>query len=181
MRLTHGIIGTTVIAAMLVGGVASQALAGDTEAEPLTATQPAASTESLYDITMRVALNDLAGTQTQDEILAIVNSPDPSEALYDPNTQTYLAARYVEPTMSPFAIGVRGPGCATGDACATNAVNNGYYGTGSKSINLSGVTKITSGNRVTTWWQSNHALMMQPNKTITFGAPYAHLTLISRD
>ncbi|KXC04521.1 hypothetical protein [Microbacterium hominis] len=113
------------------------------------------SVEPANDEANLAKLNQLKGTQTSAEIAAIVSSEKKHVALLDTETNTYVAAFYVqEPTFTLFAISVRGPGCATTDACATTAsgVPNGYYGTGQRDINLTNITKIFAGNRNTSFW-----------------------------
>jgi len=95
-------------------------------------------------------LEDLKQSQTQDEIDAILSSSLPAELLFDDNNDVVAAYYTEQPSVSPL-IAKRGPGCASGDACAwLGSVPNGWYGTGSMSTGLYyGVRRIEAGNAYT--------------------------------
>jgi len=142
------VLGATILGALAFAGTPSAA-----EDMPLTAApapESSAGGETAYDAAVRVVLERLSVTQSPDKIAAILQSDRPTESLYDPTTNTYLAARIADPLPNLFAITPRGPGCATTDACATGETSYGYYGTGQLNIGLSGITKIFSGDAQTT-------------------------------
>lgn len=180
MGLKSSLIAGATVALAATFGLAAPATA--TEAAPeVTATQPAPSALTAHDYLVRSELERLVGTQTQAEIDALMNSGLPVTGWVDPETNTVVAARLDDaPVFNPFAITQRGPGCATGDACATNSNANGYYGTGTLNINLTGVTKIFSGSHSTTWWQGGTGTFQAPNVTLQYAFPGANLTSISR-
>lgn len=140
-KKTAGVIFTAMAVAGLVGlsGPASAS-----EAEGITSTVPQTVESDPY-AGITEELESLVGTQSDAELTALATDTQPAELLVDDNNEV-IAGYYVEPTFSTFAIGVRGPGCAVGDACAWNGTNNGWYGTGSKYITISGVTRISAGS-----------------------------------
>lgn len=173
-KKTAGVIFTAMAVAGLVGlsGPASAS-----EAEGITSTVPQTVESDPY-AGITEELESLVGTQSDAELTALATDTQPAELLVDDNNEV-IAGYYVEPTFSTFAIGVRGPGCAVGDACAWNGTNNGWYGTGSKYITISGVTRISAGSYTTTFWRSaGNGDFVAANKAITFtsGRAYNQIT-----
>lgn len=178
MKSRRIVVGT-VMAALLLGGIGVPAAASAAEeaegisitAPPLTIPDTAAS-----DAEIKSQLEALVGTQTPEEIAAIMEGPNYALGGED---GAIVAAMPKPSIFTPRAITIRGPGCATGDACANNV--NGYYGTGSLSINLSGITKVTSGSLNTTWWYNNNATGYNLTANTTFFTPSpTKLTKITR-
>ncbi|MBW0254429.1 MULTISPECIES: hypothetical protein [unclassified Cellulomonas] len=130
------------------------------------------------DTALRAELDALAAVQSEDEVDAILNSGQQVQALYDVEAGEYVSAFVEEPTIVTRAITQRGPGCASGDACIVNKTI-GFYGTGQLTFksSISGVTKVSAGNKVTTWWRSATVGVYQNvNVTTTFTSP---ITLVS--
>lgn len=130
------------------------------------------------DSALRAKLDSLAQTQSETQVEAILDSGLPVQALYDVEADEYVAAFVDTPEIVSRAISQRGPGCASGDACIVNKTM-GYYGTGQLTFksSISGVTKVSSGNKVTTWWRSGTLGHYQNiNVTTTFTSP---ITLVS--
>ncbi|UKJ63942.1 hypothetical protein H1Q78_00100 [Cellulosimicrobium cellulans] len=98
--------------------------------EPLPATNAPQGSEEV-----RTILEDLAETQSPDQVAEIYRSGERAEFLLDPETNEFIAAVRIEPTFSPFAITPLGPGCATDSVCLRNSsgTNYGYIGTGTLS------------------------------------------------
>lgn len=175
MRFGKTLLAASGIALIATLGLASPATA---ETDPVTPTEPLAASETAQQAESRAALEALIGTQTDAEIQAIMTSTEPAEGLIDPLTGKVIAARYSAPVASFFSIGVRGPGCATTDACAYNGYNNGYYGTGQLNINLYNVSTVSSGDKTTTFWNGALAYVMAPYKTLSVGG--VHLNAVTR-
>ena len=119
-------------------------------------------------------LQALVGTQTQAEIQAII-AAGPSMTLFDPETGGVSAA-YPTEDPSPISrmISMRGPGCGGGDACAmSGTIPHGWYGTGSLTINTTGVTKISAGSYVSTFWYSgSQGIFVAANQTVALPKSY---------
>lgn len=146
-------------------------------AEGITETVPAASVPQTTldsDAAIIAQLKAIEGTQTPEEIAAIMEGP--SYTLGEDGE--FTAAIAAPESIGARAISIRGPGCATGDACANSV--NGYYGTGVRDINLKNITKISSGNENTTWWYNNNATgyNLTPGTTTFINA--TNLTRITR-
>lgn len=176
MRLRNILVGA--VAVLFAGGAfASPAAAAPvvSASDNISSAEPAAVTDSSRDTAARSMLVELAETQTSAEIEQLLASGEPVEALYDAETGTYLAAR-VEADLAggtARAITPRPTGCASTDACATNASDHGYSGLGQLTISLPGVTKVTSGNAMTYWFWSaaGDGVALQPNLTVYLDAP----------
>lgn len=132
--------------------------APDPGASGITATDPGtiSASEEQDQGAIDARLTKLSKTQTRAEVDAIMQSGRRYDALL--TDAGYVAAIPVdEPFYAKFqAVSVRGPGCSTGDACATSSsgINFGYYGTGSRDINITNITHIYGGNRTTTFWRN---------------------------
>jgi len=99
---------------------------------------------------------ELAGTQTETEIEAIIDSGLPVADLFDPITEEVIAAVQIAPP-SPLsrAITWTSPGCGIGSACITSAgIPFGYTGSGALAGPWSKVSKVAAGNRNSTFWVS---------------------------
>lgn len=146
-RLVRLACATVLLAGLAVPSMASASDEDDTTGIQLSLPATTIPDTAAEDAAIKAQLEALAGTQTPDEIAAIMEGPN--YALGDENGVT-VAAIAKPATIGVRAISIRGPGCAVGDACANNV--NGYYGTGWLNLNLSGITKVASGNKNTTWW-----------------------------
>lgn len=179
MRL-RTILAASGVALLATLAIASPANAASSGHDTIAPTTPVVSAETSQDAANRAALQSLIGSQTDEQIRVILNSGEPTEALADPVSGKVVAARYSSPAVSIFTISPSGPGCASTDACATNAYKNGYYGTGQLTISLYNVTKIFAGDKTTTWWQGGTGTVQAPYNTLYFGGSGAHLTSITR-
>ncbi|MDF9875624.1 hypothetical protein [Cellulosimicrobium cellulans] len=106
---------------------------------------------------VREILEDLADTQSPDQVAEIYRSGERAEFLLDPETNELVAAVKIEPTFSPFAITPLGPGCATDSVCLRNSggTNFGYIGTGTLSGTWNSIRYMAPGNRTTDFTYKN--------------------------
>jgi hypothetical protein len=167
----------------LITGAALLGTAGPSFASESVGTlAPAAVGGPIADVdSSRVRLEALVGTQTQAEIQAIL-AAGPAESLFDPETGVHSAAFATEqPSIFSRMITMRGPGCGTGDACATSGtIPHGWYGTGSLAINTTGVTKVSAGSNVTTFWYSaSQGIVVAKDHVLTLPKSY-NLTKLTR-
>ncbi|WP_041582773.1 hypothetical protein [Xylanimonas cellulosilytica] len=106
---------------------------------------------------VRTVLEDLAETQSAEQVAAIYDSGVPAEFLWDPEANEFLAAVEIAPTISTFAITALGPGCATGSVCMRNSSNlhYGYIGTGTLSGTWNSINYMYAGNLTTRFTYKN--------------------------
>ncbi|MFD5598579.1 hypothetical protein ACFWHR_00850 [Leucobacter sp. NPDC058333] len=119
------------------------------------------------------ALSDLQGTQTQAEIDSLVDLGN-ATVLYDLESGVDLAAISIAPKPGPLgrAITVVGPGCSSTSMCLTNKNPNGFAGSGTRSVNLSGVTKAFAGDRIGSITPSSGPVkVMAKGVTLKFASP----------
>ena len=124
----------TAVTAGLIAGAALLATAAPSFASETSGTLASAPVGAPIpdDGAIRTRLKALVGTQTQAEIQAII-AAGPSETLFDSETGTVSAAYATEqPSIMSRLITMRGPGCGTGDACATS---------GTRTYNLTKLTR----------------------------------------
>lgn len=100
-------------------------------------------------------LQQLRSSQTPAQAAKIMSGPN-GVGLYDTATGRWVAAYKQPATVSPFALHSRGPGCATGDACArAGSTPYGWYGTGVlHNLGIASVNKVSAGDHNTTFWYS---------------------------
>lgn len=163
-RKRAGVLSACVTLALLGSLAAGPAYASTDAASAdggvITATTPGTPSDTSDDAANLVRLKELAKTQTQAEINAIVNSGEKFHSLLgdtDPASgHSKVVAAFLDPkpAIRLLAISTRGPGCATSDGCASSSsgVPHGYYGSGKLGINITGITKIAGGDRTTTFW-----------------------------
>ncbi|WP_152683279.1 hypothetical protein [Kocuria sp. SM24M-10] len=147
---------------LLFGGMstatASPAVSESVSAEqsPITMSEGATTAPDAKDQQALEKLNSLKGKQSKAQIKKILNSGQPADVLYDPETNEYLAAYHTEPVITPF-LSIVGPGCTSSSACLRNTNNTpfGLEGTGSLTVNLSNITKVSAGNYNTGIYRTN--------------------------
>jgi hypothetical protein len=117
-----------------------------TSEEPIPVTSSPQGSEEVREI-----LEDLAKTQSPEQVAEIYRSGERAEFLLDPETNEFVAAVKIEPTFSPFAITPLGPGCATDSVCLRNSsgTNFGFIGTGTRSGTWNNIRYMAPGNRTT--------------------------------
>lgn len=137
---------------------------------------PQQSTEAIERID--AALEDLSGTQSQEEIDALAELSG-TTVLWDPDTGEDLAAVRVV-TAQPFAIGVVGPGCSGSSMCLTtsNGTPNGYTGSGVRTINLNSVVRAYAGDRIGSLTPSSGAIkVLKKGVTVSFSSARKVVTI----
>lgn len=156
--------------ASLLVAVPAGAATTDPSGSGITQTQPG-TPFAADDQALLAELEQLAETQTAAEVADVLESGEPAQALYDVETNEYVAAFVEEPTFGTLAVTQRGPGCFTGDACIVNKTI-GFYGTGQLTFanKVSGVTKLFAGSTHTTWWKSTLGIQQPANVTTTLTA-----------
>lgn len=105
-------------------------------------------------------LEQLAATQSADEIEAVMASSEPVNALFDPKTGTFLAAVFAEKTsaIGPLAITT---GCGYAGAAVSHRYVGSYgaatcfNGTGHLYISLPNTFWLSAGYYDTTWYTSS--------------------------
>ena len=174
-------ISTIGLAGVLMLGVASPSLAQEKSVPPANSKLADSESASLLlhgasdrsveaeemDQLEREKLEELRGTQTPEEISAIANSPEPAVLLFDPVIGKYVAAYEEKASLGARAIFMRGPGCATTDACMLSGTTHlGYYGTGSLAGDWRSVTRLSAGNYTTTFWYGGSGTFVAANKSV---------------
>jgi len=166
--LTSQVVAGAAAAVLGSAAAAGAALAADTpELQRVEVTTGSRATSK--DAAVRDRLEALAETQTPQEASAIERSGRPATLLVDKHNRTI--AGYYEPSqISPFSIGVSGPGCGNGYACAKtrSGVPYGYYGSGSLRITISNIVSIYAGDRLTTFWKGTTGVFVNTNQTKYF-------------
>ncbi|QHC57714.1 hypothetical protein [Rathayibacter sp. VKM Ac-2760] len=169
-------LAATAVAGVLTIGFAGPGYAATSSLTATGAGDPVASSDSTVQ-----ELEALAKTQPAAEVWKIVASGVPAEVLFDPKTDEYLAAITTEPLFSTSAISAVGPGCSTTSACAykDGKTPYGYAGSGSLEIDVTDVTKIRGGDRLTTFWSGNTGYYANANVTVNLTSA-VDLTKVTR-
>lgn len=134
---------------------------------------------------VREKLESLVGEQTQAEIESVLSSGQPSNVLHDPISGLDIAAILVEDTVSTQRL-TSLPGCTSAGACIyeQNLIagnrQSGWGGTGSVNINISFVSRVSSGDRISYFWYPNgNAVTLLSNQTRYF-TTFVSLARLSR-
>jgi hypothetical protein len=180
----RSLVGVAVFGALTMGFAAPSFAATPSGSSTIGAEAPSAPSSSSSEVAIDARLKALEGTQTQAQILAIVDSAKRVQALYDTVTNKYLAAYVEAPSASPQTIYPDGPGCALTDACAitTSNVHYGFYGTGSAvTINVPSVKNVYAGNVKTFWYYNNNTQVLYERANLSLSVtPATEMDSISR-